>query len=170
MPDSKLKKPRTIHFTAMPDSGISEEDRQKLADGLSRLLSGTYVLLGKTHGFHWNVVGPQFKALHDLFQAQYEELQLAVDEIAERVRALGHFAPNGLSKMLQLSPISDADPVYDANGMLEALVLDHETITRLCREVSKVCDEAHDPVSQDLLNARMAVHEKTAWMLRALTT
>ncbi|WP_051330380.1 Dps family protein [Niveispirillum irakense] len=148
-------------------TGIETEDRKALAEGLARVLADSYTLLGKTHGFHWNVTGDQFHSLHEMFQTQYEDLTAAVDEIAERIRALGHFAPGSLSQFLKLTKIEDEHGVPTAKGMLEQLVRDNEQVTRACREVVELADEAGDTVTEDLMNQRMAAHEKAAWMLRS---
>lgn len=148
-------------------TGIPEEKRKRIADGLSKLLADTYTLLGKTHGFHWNVEGPTFHSLHEMFQEQYENLQEAVDEIAERVRALGYFPPGSLSQFLKHTGIEDEHGTPDARAMVEQLARDNEEINRTAREIVQICHEADDTVTEDLLNKRMGDHEKTAWMLRA---
>ncbi|HYE50218.1 MAG TPA: Dps family protein [Azospirillaceae bacterium] len=148
-------------------TGIEDPQRQTLAEGLARVLADTYTLLGKTHGFHWNITGPQFHSLHEMFQVQYEDLTEAVDEVAERIRALGHFAPGSLSQFLKLSSLQDEHGVPDARGMLEQLVHDNETVVRACREVVRLAQDAGDTVTEDLMNGRMNAHEKAAWMLRA---
>jgi starvation-inducible DNA-binding protein len=148
-------------------TGIAEDQRKALSDGLAKVLSDTYTLLGKTHGFHWNVTGPQFHSLHEMFEEQYTDLTTAVDEIAERIRALGFFAPGSLSQFLKLSTIEDEHGVPDARGMLEQLVRDNETVTQACRAVVGICEEANDTVTEDLMNHRMDAHEKAAWMLRS---
>ncbi|HYD31707.1 MAG TPA: Dps family protein [Azospirillaceae bacterium] len=147
--------------------GIPEEQRKALADGLARVLADTYTLLGKTHGFHWNVTGPNFHSLHEMFQEQYQELVEAVDLVAERVRAIGFFAPGSLSQFLKLTAIQDEMGVPEARNMLEQLVRDHETVNQSCRAVEELAEKLHDPVTQDLMNDRMKSHEKAAWMLRA---
>ncbi|MFC7333366.1 Dps family protein [Rhodocista pekingensis] len=153
---------------ALPvQTGLPEDARQDLAQGLARVLADTYTLLGKTHGFHWNVTGRQFHSLHEMFQEQYEDLTEAVDELAERIRALGHFAPGSLSQFLKLSEIEDEHGVPAPQEMLSQLVRDNETVTRACREVVDIAQEAGDTVTEDLMNQRMAYHEKAAWMLRA---
>ncbi|HZH28209.1 MAG TPA: Dps family protein [Azospirillaceae bacterium] len=148
-------------------TGIDEESRKALADGLARVLADTYTLLGKTHGFHWNVTGPMFHSLHEMFQEQYEDLAQAVDEIAERIRALGFHAPGSLSQFLKLTSIQDELGVPTPMQMLEQLVHDNETVSRACREVVSLCHKSEDTVTEDLMNGRMRYHEKAAWMLRA---
>ncbi|HYC05960.1 MAG TPA: Dps family protein [Azospirillaceae bacterium] len=149
------------------ETGIGDNQRKAISEGLAHVLADSYTLLGKTHGFHWNVTGPQFHSLHAMFQDQYEDLTEAVDEVAERIRALGHFAPGSLSQFLKLTRIQDELGVPDARAMLEQLVRDNETVVRGCREVAKLASEAEDTVTEDLMNQRMQAHEKAAWMLRA---
>lgn len=151
------------------DIGIDQKDRKALSDGLGVVLADTYTLLGKTHGFHWNVTGPQFPGLHPLFETQYRDLQEAVDEIAERIRAMGFFAPGSLGEFVRLSRIEDeaGRNVPDAQEMCRRLAEDNELAARTCRQVVKLCEMAEDTVTEDLLNGRIAAHEKAAWMLRA---
>lgn len=148
-------------------TGLPEERRQALSTALARVLADTYTLLGKTHGFHWNVTGPHFHSLHEMFQEQYEDLTGAVDELAERIRALGHFAPGSLSQFLKLTGIEDEHGVPSSRVMLEQLVRDNEMVIQSCRETVRIAQDAGDTVTEDLMNARMGYHEKTAWMLRA---
>ena len=147
--------------------GLSEQHRQALSDGLQLVLANSYTLLGKTHGFHWNVVGPQFGSLHAMFEEQYRDLQEAVDEIAERIRALGFLAPGSLSQFLKLTSIEDEHEAPTAPDMIRQLVEDNETVVRGCRALVQTCHEADDTVTEDLMNQRMRAHEKAAWMLRA---
>ena len=150
------------------DIGIAPEQRQQIADGLGRLLADTWVLYGKTHGFHWNVTGPMFTSLHGMFDTQYNELWDSLDEIAERIRALGIPAPFGDSKLTQLATIKEADSIPAAMEMVAQLVADHEAVARTARSVFEIADAANDQPSADLLTQRLQVHEKTAWMLRSL--
>jgi starvation-inducible DNA-binding protein len=150
------------------DIGIKPEDRAKIANGLSRLLADSYTLYLKTHNFHWNVTGPMFVTLHQLFEEQYTELAAAVDEIAERIRALGHPAPGTYREFQALTSIDDDDGDLDARGMITALVKAQETVARTARSVFPAVDAASDEPSGDLLTQRMQVHEKNAWMLRSL--
>ena len=150
------------------DIGIAPEQRQQIADGLGRLLADTWVLYGKTHGFHWNVTGPMFNSLHGMFDTQYNELWDSLDEIAERIRALGIPAPFGDSKLTQLATIKEADSIPAAMEMVAQLVADHEAVARTARSVFEIADAANDQPSADLLTQRLQVHEKTAWMLRSL--
>ncbi|MGR8946913.1 MAG: Dps family protein [Gammaproteobacteria bacterium] len=150
------------------DIGISNEDREKIAAGLSRLLADSYTLYLKTHNYHWNVTGPQFSTLHTLFETHYTELALAVDEIAERIRALGHRAPGSYREFAELSSIPEEDDHPSATQMIERLVAGQEAVARTARSVVPITNDAHDEPSADLLTQRMQIHEKNAWMLRSL--
>ena len=150
------------------DIGITEKDRKAIADGLSCLLADTYTLYLKTHNFHWNVKGPMFQTLHLMFETQYNELALAVDLIAERIRALGFPAPGTYKAYAKLSSIPETDGVPEAREMIRLLVEGQEAVARTARKVFPLVDKAADEPSADLLTQRMQVHEKTAWMLRAL--
>lgn len=150
------------------DIGISEKDRKKIAAGLSRLLADTYTLYLKTHNFHWNVTGPMFQTLHLMFETQYNELALAVDLIAERIRSLGFPAPGTYSEYAKLSSIKETAGVPKATDMIKLLVAGQEAVVRTAREVFPVADAAHDEATADLLTQRIQLHEKTAWMLRSL--
>ncbi len=154
---------------AMPiNIGINEGDRRDIAEGLSRLLADTYTLYLKTHNFHWNVTGPMFQTLHLMFEQQYNELALAVDLVAERIRALGFPAPASYREFSKLSSISEEDGVPSAQEMIRSLVTGQETVVRTARSIFPVVDGAQDAPTADLLTERMQVHEKTAWMLRSL--
>jgi len=150
------------------DIGIRESDRQKIARGLARLLADTYTLYLKTHNFHWNVTGPMFQTLHLMFEQQYNELALAVDQIAERIRALGYPAPGTYAEFTRLSSIKESKGVPSAKDMLRELVAGQEAVVKTARSVFPLVDKANDEPSADLLTQRMQVHEKTAWMLRSL--
>ena len=150
------------------DIGISDKDRKKIADGLSRLLADTYTLYLKTHNFHWNVTGPMFNTLHLMFEGQYNELALAVDAIAERIRALGVHAPGSYKDFAKLSSIPEADGVPEAEEMIRQLVQGQEAVARTAREVFAAADAANDQPTADLLTQRLQTHEKTAWMLRSM--
>lgn len=147
--------------------GMPDVERRAIADGLSRLLADTYTLYLKTHNFHWNVTGPQFNSLHLMFEGQYTELALAVDLIAERIRALGEPAPGSYSAFAKLSTIKEAVGVPSATAMVGILAEDQLAVVRTARSVFPLADAAHDEPTADLLTQRMQVHEKTAWMLRA---
>ena len=150
------------------DIGISEEDRDEIADGLAHLLADTYTLYLKTHNYHWNVTGPMFQTLHLMFETQYNELALAVDAVAERIRALGAPAPGSYREFGVLTSIVEDTDSPDATEMIRRLVAGQETVVRTARSVFPVVDRAHDEPTADLLTQRMQVHEKTAWMLRSL--
>lgn len=148
--------------------GISEENRRAIADGLSRLLADSYTLYLTTHNFHWNVTGPMFNTLHLMFEAQYTELALAVDLVAERIRALGYPAPGTYSAYAMLTSIKEPEGVPSATDMIRQLVAGQEAVTRTARSIFPAVEEAHDEPTADLLTQRMQVHEKNAWMLRSL--
>jgi starvation-inducible DNA-binding protein len=148
--------------------GIEEQERQQIAEGLSRLLADTYTLYLKTHNFHWNVTGPMFQTLHLMFETQYNELALAVDLVAERIRALGFPAPGTYSDYAKLSSIKETTGVPKAEEMIRLLVEGQEAVVRTARSVFPVAEKANDEPTADLLTQRMQVHEKTAWMLRSL--
>lgn len=148
--------------------GIEQATREKIALGLSKVLADSYTLYLKTHNFHWNVTGPMFQTLHTLFETQYTELALAVDEIAERIRALGVYAPGSYSQFAELATVKEERSVPSAEDMIRQLVQDNETVVRTAREILPIAQEASDEGSVDLLVGRMSVHEKTAWMLRSL--
>ncbi len=150
------------------DIGIDEEDRQAIAAGLSRLLADTYTLYLKTHNYHWNVTGPMFQTLHLMFETQYNELALAVDLIAERIRSLGAPAPASYRQFSALSSVPEEDDQPAAEEMIRRLVAGQETVARTARSVFPVVEKAHDEPTADLLTQRLQIHEKTAWMLRSL--
>jgi starvation-inducible DNA-binding protein len=150
------------------DIGIKEADRARIARGLSRLLADTYTLYLKTHNFHWNVTGPMFQTLHLMFETQYNELALAVDLIAERIRALGHPAPGTYAEFSKLTSIKEPKGVPSAEDMIRELVAGQEAVVKTARSVFPLVDKVNDEPSADLLTQRMQVHEKTAWMLRSL--
>jgi starvation-inducible DNA-binding protein len=150
------------------DIGISEKDRAKISDGLSRLLADTFTLYLKTHNFHWNVRGPMFQTLHVMFEEQYNEQWLALDAIAERIRALGVDAPGTYSQYAKLSSIRETAGVPEAREMIGLLVEGQEAVTRTARKLFRAVDKAGDEPTADLLTQRMQVHEKYAWMLRSL--
>jgi starvation-inducible DNA-binding protein len=150
------------------DIGISDTDRAEIAEGLSRLLADSYTLYLKTHKYHWNVTGPMFQTLHLMFETQYNELALAVDLIAERIRALGAKAPGSYREFAALSSIPEDEDQPDAIEMITRLVAGQEAVARTARSVFPVADRASDEPTADLLTQRLQVHEKTAWMLRSL--
>ncbi len=150
------------------DIGISAEKLEQSVQGLSRVMADSYTLYLKTHNYHWNVVGPMFHSLHIMFEEEYTELALAVDEIAERIRALGAFAPGTYRQFAELSIITEDTDVPPAPEMVARLVASHEAVARTIREVLTLVEAAPDQVSTDLLVRRLDVHEKTAWMLRSI--
>ncbi len=155
--------------TSLPiDIGISKDDRKKVADGLSKLLADSYTLYLKTHNFHWNVTGPMFQTLHLMFETQYNELALAVDAIAERIRSLGHYAPGTYAEYAKLSSIKEAKGVPAAKDMIRHLVQGHEAVVRTARGIFPAAEKASDEATADLLTQRIQLHEKTSWMLRSL--
>jgi len=150
------------------DIGIGEQDRAAIAEGLSRLLADTYTLYLKTHNFHWNVTGPMFNTLHTMFETQYTELALAVDDIAERIRALGFPAPGTYAAYAKLSSIKEQEGVPSAEEMIKLLVEGQEAVVRTARGIFPLLEKVSDEPTADLLTQRMQIHEKTAWMLRSL--
>ncbi|GAB3312909.1 Dps family protein [Haliea atlantica] len=150
------------------DIGINEKDRGAVADGLKRLLADSYTLYLQTHNFHWNVTGPQFRELHLMFEEHYTELATAVDEIAERIRTLGVYAPGTYKAFAKLSAIKEVEEIPEAGEMVKLLTQGHEQVVKTCRKALKLAQDAEDESSAALISDRMRVHEKTAWMLRAL--
>ena len=150
------------------DTGISTKDRAAIAQGLSRLLADTYVLYLKTHNFHWNVEGPMFQTLHQMFMEQYTETWNAVDLVAERIRSLGHYAPGTYKEYLGLASIKETAGVPKAPQMVKALIDGQEAVVKTARAVLPLAERADDQPTLDLLTQRMQVHEKNAWMLRSL--
>jgi len=150
------------------DIGISEADRRRIAEGLSRLLADNFTLYLKTHNFHWNVKGPMFQTLHVMFMEQYNELWLALDAIAERIRALGFPAPGTAAEYAKLSSIVETAGVPEAKEMVRLLVQGHEAVAKTARKIFPAVEKASDEPTADLLTQRLQVHEKTAWMLRSL--
>jgi starvation-inducible DNA-binding protein len=148
--------------------GINTEDRQQIAAGLSRLLADSYSLYLKTHNYHWNVEGPMFNTLHLMFEEHYTELATAVDEIAERIRALGVKAPGSYTAFADLTSIDEAAGGESAEDMIRQLVIGQETVARTAREAIKAAEAASDEPTADLLTQRMQIHEKNAWMLRSM--
>ena len=149
--------------------GIAASDRAKIAAELSKLLADTYTLYLTTHNFHWNVTGPMFNTLHVMFMAQYTELWNAVDPIAERIRALGHPAPGSYGDFGRLSSVADAPSAPPkALEMVHILMKGHEAVARTARGIFPLVEQANDQPTADLLTQRLNIHEKTAWMLRAL--
>ncbi len=154
------------------DIGIKAADRKAIADGLSHFLADAYTLYLKTHAFHWNVTGPMFNSLHTMFEGQYTEQWAALDEIAERIRAIGFPAPGSYAEFVKLSSIAEEPgregEVPDWKDMVKQLVSGNEAVCRTARKVFKVASEAGDEPTVDLMTQRLQAHEKTAWMLRSL--
>ena len=147
--------------------GITDSNRKQSAEAVSRLLADTYTLYLKTHGYHWNVEGPHFQQLHIQFMEQYTEMWTAVDELAERVRALGHYAPASYAAMTELSTIKEESGQPDWQDMVKNLAKGHEQVAKTAREVLRIAEEAGDDATADVVAPRVTLHEKTAWMLRA---
>jgi starvation-inducible DNA-binding protein len=150
------------------DIGINAKNREQIAGALSKVQADTFTLYLKTHSFHWNVTGPMFQTLHLMFEQQYNELWLAVDALAERIRSLGIPAPGTCRQLLALSSINEDEAVPKAQEMIHRLVEGHETAARTARQAFKLAEDANDQSTCELLTQRMQVHEKTAWMLRSL--
>lgn len=149
------------------DIGISEADRQRSATAVKKLLADTYALYLKTHGYHWNVEGPHFQQLHALFMQQYTEMWTAVDELAERIRALGEYAPSSYAQMAELSSIPEETGRPDWHAMVINLAKGHEAVAKSAREVLRIAEDIGDDATADVISPRITLHEKTAWMLRA---
>ena len=150
------------------DTGIGPADREAIASGLERVLADSYTLYLKTHKYHWNVTGPMFQTLHVMFEGQYTELAMAVDQIAERIRALGALSPGSYREFSALTSISEDDDTPNATTMIRRLVEAQESVVRTAREAFPAAEKGGDQATLDLLTQRMQVHEKTAWMLRSL--
>ena len=148
--------------------GIDTADREEIATGLSKLLADSYTLYLKTHNFHWNVEGPMFNTLHLMFEGQYTELAIAVDEIAERIRALGVKAPGSYSDFAALTSVDEAQGGESAEEMIRQLALGQESVVRTARAAFSAADKVNDEPTADLLTQRMQIHEKNAWMLRSM--
>jgi starvation-inducible DNA-binding protein len=169
----KKAAPKKARKAAVPgpaalDIGIPADQLNAITDGLSRLLADTYTLYLKTHNYHWNVTGPQFNTLHTMFETQYTELAMAVDVIAERIRALGAWAPGSYSDFAKLSTVKEASGIPAAEAMVAELAADQAAVVRTARALFPAVEAASDEPTADLLTQRMQVHEKTAWMLRAM--
>ncbi|MDX1406059.1 MAG: Dps family protein [Woeseiaceae bacterium] len=148
--------------------GIDDKSRQEIAGQLSKLLADSYTLYLKTHNYHWNVTGPQFNTLHLMFEDQYNELAAAVDEIAERIRALGVVAPGSYREFTELASVKEAKGGETAEDMIRELVIGQETVAKTAREAFPAADKSNDEPTADLLTQRMQIHEKNAWMLRSM--
>ena len=149
------------------DTGLKPKERADVARELSKALADSYALYLKTHGYHWNVRGPEFFSLHNLLEEQYREIWAALDDIAERIRALGELAPQSASAVANLTSIKDGDPEKDSSEMLKELIKDHGVVISTARAALDAADEVGDEASVDLMTQRLAAHEKAAWMLRS---
>ena len=149
------------------NDGMDKKFRVKVANGVANLLADSYSLYLKTHNFHWNVTGPMFNSLHLMFEAQYTELALAVDLIAERIRALGFIAPGTYAEFAKLSKIKEHIGDINAEQMIKHLITAHEVVIKTARAILSDAEKANDEVTLDLITQRLQVHEKTVWMLRA---
>jgi starvation-inducible DNA-binding protein len=152
--------------TALPM--VADKDAQKVADALSNVLSDTFILYLKTHNFHWNVTGPMFRTLHQMFEEQYKELWPAVDAIAERIRSLGFVAPGSFSEFTEHTYLQESPVATNATEMIAELLRDHQTTARTARSALAAARMAVDAPTEDLLTQRLAAHEKAAWTLRSL--
>ena len=150
------------------NTGIPAEQRSSIVQALSKLLADTYVLYLKTHSFHWNVEGPMFQTLHQMFMEQYTEIWNAIDLIAERIRSLGEYAPGTYREYARLTRIKETEGVPRAEEMIKLLIEGQEAVVRTAREALPIAEEANDQPTLDLLTQRMQIHEKNAWMLRSL--
>ena len=150
------------------DIGISEANREEIAGSLKALLADSYTLYLQTHNFHWNVTGPRFRDLHLMFEEHYTELAVAVDDIAERIRTLDVAAPGTYKEFARLSSIEEVDGVPSAEDMVDTLTRSHEQVVKTCRAALKVAQQGDDESTAALVSDRMRIHEKTAWMLRAI--
>lgn len=155
-------------FTEQPiNIGIDEKERKQVCKALSKLLADSYLLYLKTQNYHWNVTGKMFQPLHSLFEEQYKDLAEAVDEIAERIRALGEFAPGSFASFSKVTSVKEENSIPTAEEMIHNLVVGNETVINTAREIINLCEEAEDDVTIDLMVERMQIHEKNAWMLRS---
>lgn len=153
------------------DIGIAESDRRAITMVLSKLLADTYTLYLKTHNYHWNVTGARFRDLHLMFEEQYVELALAVDNIAERIRTLGAKAPGSYTAFARLATVEDADDearLPSAEEMLRQLAADNATVVRTARAALDIAQTGSDESTSSLVSDRMVIHEKSAWMLRSM--
>lgn len=158
---------KLVHEDLSIKTGIDRKDRSALARALSVHLANTYVLYGQTQAYHWNVTGPLFFSIHSLTEKQYADMALAIDAIAERIRAIGFTAPSGLNTMISLAEIKDKSDNPDANAMLEQLAINNEKVAASARKAVERAEEAGDVYTADLLTARIGIHEESSWMLRA---
>tara|TARA_B100000674_G_scaffold491832_1_gene510612 strand:+ start:2672 stop:3160 length:489 start_codon:yes stop_codon:yes gene_type:complete len=149
------------------ETGVDRKDRRELAKMLTQIVGSSHVLYAKIRGVHWNVVGPTFYSLHKMTEEHYEDLNTAIDDMAERIRAIGFSAPTGLSEMMNNSVIDDQTELLPTEGMVKELVDDHEKMARLLRKGVAAAEDVEDVKTADMLTERIGVHEEAAWMLRA---
>ncbi|MEO0624569.1 MAG: DNA starvation/stationary phase protection protein [Pseudomonadota bacterium] len=160
-------------LTAMPDRETPQtgiETRTKVANALTGVLADSFVLMVKTQGYHWNVVGPLFQPIHALTETQYTDLFEAIDTMAERVRALGEVAPMAFTDLLANAALVEEQAPRSAECMVRQLIADHELLARRMRELATLAAESRDGATEDLANSRMAFHEEAIWTLRAIVT
>jgi starvation-inducible DNA-binding protein len=150
--------------------GIDQKERKELCKALGTFLADTYLLYLKTQNYHWNVTGKMFQPLHSLFEEQYQDMARAIDKIAERIRALGEYAPGSFSSFSRLSTLKEENSIPSSDEMIHYLITGHEHIITNAREMLSICESCEDEVSADLLVQRMQIHEKNAWILRSLLT
>lgn len=164
----KAERVKEVKKHSAVELGIPDNQRKNICEGLSMLLADSYMLYIKTHNYHWNVEGPMFNTLHVMFMEQYTELWNSLDLIAERIRALGEYAPGSYKEFAKLTSIEESEKVPKADKMILELLKGHETVTQTARSLYPLAEKGSDEVTMDLLTQRMQVHEKTAWMLRSL--
>lgn len=150
------------------DIGISDDERMEIASGLKKLLADMYVLYIRIHGYHWNVTGPMFDSLHNMFMVHYTEIWNAVDLVAERIRSLGHFAPATYAEFSKLTSIHEDAEIPNAKNMILGAIAGHEAVIKTARNIFPVAEKAGDQSTMDILTQRLQIHEKTAWMLRSM--
>ena len=154
-------------MTVTIDTGLTKTERTDVAEALTKVLADSFAVYLKTHGYHWNVRGPEFFSFHNLLEQQYRDIWTALDDIAERIRALGVLAPQSFSGFGNLTSIKDGDPEKEAIPMLKELLEDHDTLIATARAAFEVAESAGDEASADLITQRLTAHEKFAWMLRS---
>ena len=167
---NRIEAEKTVDRMPEINIGISTKDRKAVCKGLNKLLADAYLLYLKTQNYHWNVTGPSFQSLHILFENMYQEQAEAVDVIAERIRALGEFAPGSFAAFSKVTSIKEETSIPSAEEMIHSLVIGNEAVVTTAREIVNLADECEDDVTSDLMIERMQVHEKNAWMLRSLIT
>lgn len=165
-----MASPESLKFKTQAviiDNGIRREEIGHIVQALSSILASTYTLYIKTQNFHWNVVGPHFYSLHKLSESHYTELSSAIDEIAERIRTLGHVVTASYTWFNKMSEIEEQEEIQDAQQMIQQLINDHETLIRICRASFTIAERGDDQATCDLITRRLMDHEKAVWMLRS---